>query len=346
MLAPIVTSQKDLTNLFQKIDDDNSNTNEASSLAAMFSTDFPRLANGKCKINQTVIGTYDKMQLASLVTNVYKIIQVAQKNRYFRSTGSQASVAKLVQTVDKAIKHVRTKKIELAEPKLLRGEKRTPKQEARQYCQDGGKKPDDSVFQFCVFCKHQFVDEVPENQHVLEHNEKVQKEHSQLKEQFDLFKAGKRKDPPVGKKGKPITSRMPSMKMESFIYQCHCFQMRCAREGVDVGSTCEMGCMNRKEGKRYLWKYNDEGMKVCTCPVCLCQCRKAYKHDDIDEIMTQLALQESENGEGGGKENEGEHLQHQQKAQELISKAFAYGYERRATFFEPMMKKMKETGKF
>ena len=68
---------------------------------------------------------------------------------------------------------------------LLHGKKRSDAQLARKYCQDGGFKPLDTVYQTCIFCKHEFVDEDENNKKLPETNLKREAEYKQLKIKFD-----------------------------------------------------------------------------------------------------------------------------------------------------------------
>ena len=118
----------------------------------------------------------------------------------------------------------------------------TPLQLARKYCQGGGFLPSDESHSFCVFCKHPFVDEVPVNKHVLSNNLEKEKKFEEQKRHLEDFKAGRKETPPLSSTGRPIKNRIPAVKKESLVLQCHCFQMRCVQEGSDIGSTCELKC--------------------------------------------------------------------------------------------------------
>ena len=156
--------------------------------------------------------------------------------------------------------------------------------------------------------------------------------------------------------GNLITTRLPSLKKESIILQCHCYQMNCVKEGTDVGSTCGSGCkINTNEndnsdttggggGGRYEWEFDNCGQKFCTCPICTCKCRKAYKMEDIDSIMTQLALNESQNGDGREKGRGGDEDMHRNRVQGLINRSFSFGYQQRGVY-DSSMRHMKEKGK-
>ena len=229
-----------------------------------------------------------KEELATMIVNFFHLSKLAKDHRFFRQYLKH--VERIQSLVDRAIEWVKNIKEEDSEPKLLRGEKRTSIQLGRGYCKGGGFKSQDEFLHYCVFCKHQFADEIPENLNVMENNRKKEKTHNELKIKLDDFKNGLSTEPPIGPNGKPITKRLPAMKKESLIIQCHCYQMSCVQEGTDVGSTCKMNCCNSKTGERYPWKLLNKTTK-CTCPVCLCMCRKAYKVDNLAGIMTEWQKQ-------------------------------------------------------
>ena len=100
--------------------------------------------------------------------------------------------------------------------------------------------------------------------------------------------------------------------------------MRYAREGSDCASTCELKCKNIKTGERYEWQW-ENGLKKCTCPVCLCNCRKVYKLDNIQGIMGELARMDvSLNADGDVEENSVK--KREMEAQDYINKSLAYGF--------------------
>ena len=134
----------------------------------------------------------------------------------------------------KSIDHVREQKEEESEPKLLRGGKLSGIQLSRKYCQGGGFKPADLCYQICIFCKHQFIDEAPENKNVDDNNRKKEEKYEELRKEFEAFKNGTRATPPIGPNGKAIWKQLPPIKKDSLILQCHCFQMRCVQENTSL----------------------------------------------------------------------------------------------------------------
>ena len=67
------------------------------------------------------------------------------------------------------------------------------------------------------------MDEVPKNKKVFEKNRLKEQKHEELKKQFEEFNNGERETPPIGPNGKAIRNRLPAIKKESLILQCHCF---------------------------------------------------------------------------------------------------------------------------
>ena len=191
--------------------------------------------------------------------------------------------------------------------------------------------PSQSCFRVCVFCKHSFIDEGPNNKNVLEKTRAKETAYNKLKAEFEAFKNGKRNDPPIRVNGKPVTKRMPPLNRESFILQCHCFQMRCTREGSDIGSTCELKCCNPVSGERYEWVIENE-VKKCNCPVCCCRCRKAYKQENIHHIMAEIAKQSATIDKNGNKIGLKEQEKCSLEAQDFIASSIQYGYDREVQY--------------
>ena len=182
------------------------------------------------------------------------------------------------------------------------------------------------------------------NSLVLENNRKKEVAHEKLRKEFDEFKNGKRSNLPIGPSGKAVTTRLPALKKEHLILQCHCYQMRCAREGTDCGSNCEMKCTDPLTGKRYKWVH-EEGLKKCSCPVCRCNCRKAYKLDNIEEILADLALAEAESNSVGTTNKKEAEMKRLIEAQQFISDSISLGY-KSLDLYKSAMEKMKAKGKF
>ena len=87
----------------------------------------------------------------------------------------------------------------------------------------------------------------------MEKNQVKEIAHNKVRAEFEAFKNGKRNEPPIGANGKHVTKRMPPLNRGSFVLQCHYFQMQCAREGSNIGGTCELKCYNPVSRERYEW---------------------------------------------------------------------------------------------
>ena len=135
---------------------------------------------------------------------------MANDSRHFRQL--QKHTGELNSIVKRALLYVKEQKENASEPKLLHGEKRSAVQLSRKYCQGGGKKPDDVCYQICIYCKHTFVDEVPENKKVFEKNRLKEQKHEELKKQFEGFKNGERNPPPNWSEWKGNSEQIASNK--------------------------------------------------------------------------------------------------------------------------------------
>ena len=343
-LLLIVEKQQEFCAALGKVDKSSmsSDSSAASSLQGAFLTDFPFGDDGKFKRTKGSIANSNKEELATLMVNFYKLVELAKKSKHFRQLVKH--VEPINALVKKSIEHVREQKEEESEPRLLRGEKRTGSQLSRKYCQGGGFKPADLCYQICIFCKHQFIDEAPENKNVFDNNRKKEEKYEELRKEFEAFKNGTRATPPIGPNGKAIRKRLPPIKKDSLILQCHCFQMQCAQENSDVGSSCELKCCDPTTGNKYKWEKVGI-LKKCTCPICTCSCRKAYKLDNIQAIMGVLAREDGNVINSNLNNQKMAEKQQQLEARDFISKSLRFGYQQRDVY-RNMIDKMKSKGKY
>ena len=80
----------------------------------------------------------------------------------------------------------------------------------------------------------------------------------------------------IGKKGQPIKRPPPKYVDEVDILVCHCLQLHCIAKGGDSGVTCPIRCMNSRTKKRYGMDTSN-GRSSCLCPICRCDCNRAWK---------------------------------------------------------------------
>ena len=163
---------------------------------------------------------------------------------------------------------------------LLKGIQLAGCQADRKFLAGGGFRPKDELYQLCAFCGHNAVDEPEDNAEVTKRNEEKMKEERELIRQWEKHVSNWNKFPsPMTKQGTPYTMRPKGAAKEKKILQCHCFQMQCMQQGTNHGSTCLFLCLDNN-GIRFPWSKE----KCCTCPICRCQCNKAYYYDDVPAI--------------------------------------------------------------
>ncbi len=295
-LYPFVDNQLLFFSAFENVDKENSSSNNGSSLLSTFLSHFPLKPSiiiptkeKDFKTNQSKINKLTKVDATRKVISIYNIVKQAESSKYFRQAKKHTLL--ITKLVDEATKTLTDEQAKLLDSKILQGLNRTQQQIERKYLQKGGFVPSDPNYRYCVFCKHEFIDEPPENKSVETENKRLEEEHRKLKQAVEDYKNKKTKDPPVSSTGRPITDRVPSLKLGSLILQCHCHQMRCVREGSLQGSTCNRMCRKPGTNKRCEWREDDDGIKKCTCEVCICPCKKAYKIGDIPQIMAVMALE-------------------------------------------------------
>ena len=347
-LVPIIEKQDRFFKYLAQIDEESASdtSSSASSLKASFAIEFPYTLDTKGKMKFSFIKSslthLNKQEIATKIVNTYKIYELAKKSRHFRRVEQFSK--NLDDLINETIEHITEQKSEESETDVLRGEKRSQNQLGRKFLQGGGFLPEDDCYRICVFCKHPFIDEPIENKKVFENNRKKEEEIEDLKRQLEEFKDGKRNSPPTGPNGRAITnpSQLPCIKREDIVYHCHCFQMRCATEGTDIGSQCELKCCNPTTGKRYEWK-KENGLKKCTCPVCLCNCRKAYKFGKICAIMAELAKEDVNSSINRANSVADEKKKRQIEAQRFIADCVDIGKKSRGVY-NLAMDKMKNEG--
>ena len=70
------------------------------------------------------------------------------------------------------------------------------------------------------------------------------------------------------------------------ILMCMCSNAQCAQENTNIESSCYIGC-RKNENERC--PFEGYPIKKCTCPICCCNCNKAYEVSDIQRISIKLA---------------------------------------------------------
>ncbi len=355
VLTPIVEKTKMLIDCFEKIDNDSlfTSSDDASNITDSFFIEFPiqgettsSTSKKKKIIKYFSIATARKHtvnELATKLVNIYTIFDQVKENISFRQC--RTIFNPLSDLMKEAIETIKKSNVEENEPsKLLRGLKISNQQLARKYLQSGGYLPQDEAYHFCPFCKHRCVDCMPENKNVDKNNAKKDAEYNEMKKKWDEWKSGKKGAmQPVTRTGKLLTKAPLYGKRDKLLMQCHCHQMRCAREKSNNGSTCEFKCMNSLTKKKFEWTYV-KGIKVCSCPVCMCKCSKAFAMDDVSSITSELTKRATGSG-NPDVDGEKKAIEDQIEAINFISKTIDFGCDARKVCND-MMEKMKKSCKY
>ena len=177
---------------------------------------------------------------------------------------------------------------------ILKGKHLTSAQQQRQF--NFSRVPKDESLQCCIFCGHKSINEPIENGVVVKRNEEKWKTYHECLQIWDTYTYEKaeaerleRPSPPFPKN--PVTDecmkQSPKKPTDDFqILMCMCSNAQCAQENTNVGSSCHIGC-RKNENERY--PFEGHPIKKCTCPVCCCNCNKAYEVSDIQRISIKLA---------------------------------------------------------
>ena len=343
-IAPIIKDQLNIRSILQKIDQDSALTDQATNLTSSFDIELPYQGTTKQKKPKLYalaqVNALNVPELASKCVALFTLMEQASKNTLHFRRSYDSLFSSLYNLINEAISHATELKLEISEPsKVLRGLK--PKDIDRRFCKGGGFLPPDG-YQSCIFCTHHCVDEVPENKDVVKNNMAKDTQHAKLKKEWEDWKSGKSSVQPKGKLGKIITKAPTAPKKEKKILQCHCYQMTCAREGSNCGNQCVFKCIHPITNKKYEWR-NINGIKQCACPVCQCNCRKAYAIDDMTTIMTELTKRQS--GVGNADiDGEEKARKDQQIAINFIHKALKYGETQRNFHEKEVVDKMLGSG--
>ena len=276
---------KDVIAIYLKsVDRDNKSQQQDSTYTLIFNSIFK-------DVTAQSIKRANNVSLSDMFCKIYSILHAVHQHPRFRS--GKEYVSRFMDKMNQLVDYIKTDSANKIEGnKLLTGLKLTKDQLSRKYMKNGGTFPRDDALVKCAFCQHPSVDEPPENSTVTTVNEERMTKHRSLVEEWVKYKDGKGPCPKTNT-GKEFTRIPPPPKTESLILQCHCHQMTCARKNSNVGSTCAILC-TQVDGNRYGW-----GDVACECIVCKCECKKAYKMEDIARIGIELVRKERD---GKGKE--------------------------------------------
>lgn len=139
----------------------------------------------------------------------------------------------------------------------------------------GGSLPHDEANRQCPCCGHKDTDTVDEpdsNQRVIVANRQKTANHAaQAQRDRDAWNAGL----PVYNNSGTVLQQgrsRPQPKMDLITQECHCEQFSCLTNAGDVSKKdCIIKCINPETNARY-----EVVNGKCLCPICLCDCRKAW----------------------------------------------------------------------
>ena len=137
----------------------------------------------------------------------------------------------------------------------------------------------------CVFCDHESINLLPENDEIHLYNKEIDRVYAKKLEVWQKFLSKKEKDPDTKHPDDPIAQgkimkRAPMRaKHKNAIIKCMCLTSMCIKKDDNSGSSCPIKCKNKQTGERYPHEGNP---RVCTCPVCSCTCSRAIYVTDFD----------------------------------------------------------------
>ena len=119
----------------------------------------------------------------------------------------------------------------------------------------------------------------------MKYNSHIQQKYKNEMEIFDKHQKAKAQGLPSELPAGINEKRRPRMmQVKKPILQCMCSQSHCMMENSDVGSSCPIRCIECKvSGKRF--PFSQIAPRRCTCPVCSCECNKAYYVDQIPKLL-------------------------------------------------------------
>ena len=128
----------------------------------------------------------------------------------------------------------------------------TGEQKSRVF--DEKRNPVSSIYQVCLICSHESINEPKENEDMATHNDKVQADYEKRLNVWNNHRAKSANHtmkPPTCPITKNIMKRCPQ-KPKHLIHtlQCMCSMSSCLMMNSDISSTCPIKCMNKATKER------------------------------------------------------------------------------------------------
>ena len=265
----------DLTTLSILLDEELASSNSVLNLASLC-----------CDLPQQYKKKAVKAHHAEVLIHVHTFYQQIKKAMSLRQTNTRVPLFSSIKQKMKSIEAIMSivnaeaeqEVADCMEPDtILKSVKVSDSEWKRGYMMGGGKAPPNG-FDVCPFCQHPYVDVPPKNNKGPQKKavEKYLKESQHLRD----FKSKDRSDPPKDANGNVLTSIKPP-KVEKHILRCHCSQFRRAIPNSHLQSTCPIRCVNQKTQEEYA---------PGECPICTCQCNKAYFREKVQDIKSALKV--------------------------------------------------------
>ena len=153
--------------------------------------------------------------------------------------------------------------------------------------------------QLCAMCGHESTNFPPENQEVIEYNDKKEKEFQESVKAWDSYmqkvsNGDKRAKKPNGVKRRP---QRRGAHFKEPIIVCKCSVSYCLGNSDEQCNSCPIKCSKinsigkSEEGsispvKNERYPFLNEGpRKYCSCPICMCKCSFACRINDVPKIL-------------------------------------------------------------
>ena len=159
--------------------------------------------------------------------------------------------------------------------------------------------PIPTQLQLCAMCGHESTNLPPENQAVIDYNDKKEKEFQESVKAWDSYmqkvsNGDKNSKKPKGLKRRPhrrgahfkepiiVCKCSVSYCLGNSDEQCNSCPIKCSKINMSIKN--EVGCVSSDKDGRYPF-LNDGGRKYCSCPICMCKCSFACKINDVPKIL-------------------------------------------------------------
>lgn len=187
-----------------------------------------------------------KPKIVDICIATWRILEVVvfhpQVNLNHRATHN---LNDYIGTMERSFNYCRSVALEeMATEKTEKSLKMPPDEELRGYLEDGAKAPP-KAYRMCPRCNEPFMHEPPTNKDFRESNAKAEREYAKVMQQFDEFKKGTKKEPPLDVNMRPMLKPPPLPKLQKEILVCKAYM--CTHSFAVDGFKCNT-CIDRSCG--------------------------------------------------------------------------------------------------